>query len=94
MAGRSSAHGNMSPEQQAVCRSPHGPLVVGVVLYEMVTLNRPFTGATPQQILFEIVQKPTPARSAPADLQRIIGEGSGERYQSAARPCVISARAP
>ena len=55
----------------------------------MVTQNRPFNGATPQQILFEIVQKPAPAAiGAPQDLQRIIGrclaKDPAERYQSAA----------
>ena len=62
---------------------------LGVVLYEMVTQRRPFNGATPQQILFEIVQKPAPAATgAPQDLQRIVGrclaKDPAERYQSAA----------
>ena len=54
---------------------------LGVVLYEMVTLNRPFNGATPQQILFEIVQKPARRRSAlrgsRTNHRTLSGEGSG-----------------
>jgi serine/threonine protein kinase len=62
---------------------------LGVVLYEMVTQCRPFNGATAQQILFEIVQKPAPAPTgASPDLQRIVGrclaKDPAERYQSAA----------
>jgi serine/threonine protein kinase len=62
---------------------------LGVVLYEMVTQRRPFNGATAQQIVFEIVQKPAPAASsAPQGLQRIVGhclaKDPAQRYQSAA----------
>ena len=63
---------------------------LGVVLYEMVTQRRPFNGATAQQMLFEIVQKPAPAATgAPQDLQRIVrrclAKDPAERYQSAAQ---------
>ena len=62
---------------------------LGVVLYEMVTRCRPFNGATAQQIVSEIIQKPAPAPTgAPKDLQRIIArclvKDLSERYQSAA----------
>ena len=55
----------------------------------MVTRRRPFNGATAQQILFEIVQKPAPAATgATRQLQRIVGrclaKDPAERYQSAA----------
>ena len=74
----------MSPEQaQGLSVDRRTDLwSLGVVLYGMVSLNRPFNGATPKQILFEIVQKPAPAaigasQDSPTNHRTLSGEGSG-----------------
>ena len=80
----------MSPEQaQGLPVDPRTDLwSLGVVLCEMVTRRRPFSGATAQQILFEIVQKPPVVTGAPEPLQRIVerclAKVPTQRYQSAA----------
>jgi serine/threonine protein kinase len=64
---------------------------LGVVLYEMVTGHVPFTGETPQDVMFSILEKEPPPltryiRQAPAELQQIIGKAlrkdRTERYRS------------
>jgi serine/threonine protein kinase/tetratricopeptide (TPR) repeat protein len=65
---------------------------LGVVLYEMVTGQMPFTGDTPQDVMFAILEKEPPPltsyiRQAPAELQQIISKtlrkDREERYHSA-----------
>src|SRR5215831_7078047 len=65
---------------------------LGVVLYEMVTGQTPFTGDTPQDVMSAILEKePTPLTSyiahAPAELQQIISKtlrkDREQRHQSA-----------
>lgn len=87
---------NMSPEQARVeeVKVDHRTDVysLGVVLYEMLTLRRPFTGKTDLAV-FERIKKgdPPPIRSfnasVPRDLETICGKAMAldvrERYQSA-----------
>jgi eukaryotic-like serine/threonine-protein kinase len=65
---------------------------LGVVLYEMVTGHAPFTGDTPQEVMFSILEKEPPPLAryvtrAPAELQQIISKtlrkDRGQRYHSA-----------
>src|SRR5499426_2608238 len=82
----------MSPEQirglEADGRSDVFSL--GIVIYEMVTGCAPFDGATPGEVMAEIMnQEPSPlrryTRDAPAELERIVGKALAkdceERYQ-------------
>ncbi len=64
---------------------------LGVVVYEMVTGQEPFTGNTPREVMTSILEKePSPLKShirlTPAELQQIIGKAlrkdRTERYQS------------
>jgi serine/threonine protein kinase/Tfp pilus assembly protein PilF len=65
---------------------------LGVVLYEMLTGQTPFTGDTPQDVMFSILEKEPPPLTryvahAPAELQQIISKtlrkDRGQRYRSA-----------
>jgi eukaryotic-like serine/threonine-protein kinase len=65
---------------------------LGVVLYEMVTGHAPFTGDTPQDVMFSILEKEPPPLAryvthAPAELQQIISKtlrkDRAQRYHSA-----------
>jgi TolB-like protein/cytochrome c-type biogenesis protein CcmH/NrfG len=65
---------------------------LGVVLYEMVTGHAPFTGDTPQEVMFSILEKEPPALThyiahGPAELQQIISKtlrkDREERYHNA-----------
>src|SRR5438128_9688313 len=65
---------------------------LGVVLYEMVTGQTPFTGDTPAEVMSSILKKEPPPLTryiahAPAELQQIISKSlrkdSEERYHSA-----------
>src|SRR5438552_8101321 len=52
---------------------------LGVVLYEMVTGHAPFTGETPQDVMFSILEKEPPPLTryithSPAELQQIISK--------------------
>src|SRR5881296_659279 len=65
---------------------------LGVVLYEMLTGQAPFTGDTSQDVMFSILEKEPPPLThyiarAPAELQQIISKtlrkDRGHRYRSA-----------
>jgi eukaryotic-like serine/threonine-protein kinase len=65
---------------------------LGVVLYEMITGHAPFTGDTPQDVMFSILEKEPPPLTryiarAPAELQQIIGKtlrkDRAQRHRSA-----------
>src|SRR5262249_21731352 len=65
---------------------------LGVVLYEMITGHAPFTGDTPQDVMFSILEKEPPPLThyiarAPTELQQIISKtlrkDRGQRYHSA-----------
>ncbi len=65
---------------------------LGVVLYEMVTGHVPFTGDTPQDVMFSILEKEPPPLTkytahVPAELQQIISttlrKDRAQRYHSA-----------
>jgi serine/threonine-protein kinase len=84
----------MSPEQ--ACGAPVDQSTdiwsLGVVLYEMVTGNTPFTGDTPQDVMSSILEREPPPLTKylahpPAELQQIISKtlrkDRKERYHSA-----------
>jgi eukaryotic-like serine/threonine-protein kinase len=65
---------------------------LGVVLYEMVTGHAPFTGDTPQDVMFSILEKEPPPLTryvthAPTELQQIVSKtlrkDRAQRYHSA-----------
>src|SRR5206468_11150114 len=84
----------MSPEQ--ACGAPVDKSTdiwsLGVVLYEMVTGQAPFTGDTPGEVMSAILEKEPPPltryiRHTPTELQQIISKtlrkDRGQRYRSA-----------
>ncbi len=86
----------MSPEQALAKRVPVDARTdvfsAGVVLYELLTLKRPFEGRTPQEVLFQITFKePRPMRThdprIPKDLEVICAKAMDKnpqhRYESA-----------
>jgi eukaryotic-like serine/threonine-protein kinase len=87
--------GYMSPEQAQALPVDHRSDIfsLGIVLYEMCTGTRPFTGATRTAVLSSIVKDtPTPVQALNRDLpielwraiRRCLQKDPEERYQSAA----------
>jgi serine/threonine protein kinase/WD40 repeat protein len=87
----------MSPEQAEAARRPvdHRTDIysLGATLYELVTRRPAFTGATPQEVVLQILDRePVPPRrlepSVPRDLETIVQKAMAkrpvDRYQSAA----------
>ncbi len=80
----------MSPEQALAKRVPIDARTdvfsAGVLLYELLTLHRPFEGRTPQEVLFQITFKePRPLRShdarIPRDLQVVCSKAMDKNPQ-------------
>src|SRR5262249_45019780 len=80
----------MSPEQaQGLEPDARSDIFsLGVVLYEMISARRPFTGATPADVVAALLgEEPKPIEDAPAELQKLINRmlarDRTERYQTA-----------